>query len=206
MHKFSPIKFLRQEDGVASVELAIVAMIYFIVFFAILDFGRLWFAYNAAEKATQVGARYAVVALPVYPALQDFDAIDSGVAVGNGERLAVDALGQVTCTNASCTCQETAAGNCAALPASAPDGTAFNDIVLRMQMMMPQIQPENVTVVYRHVGLGFSGNPFGPDYSPTVTIRLSGMTFDFVTPTLLGLGSVNLPAYATTLTGEDLGS
>lgn len=202
----TPKDFLKRTDGVASVEFAIVALVYFVVFFAILDFGRLWFTYNALEKATQVGARFAVVSAPVYPPLQDFDAIDAGVAAGNGERLPANALGQVTCTNATCTCQETAGGNCAALPASAPDSDAFDALVARMQMMMPQIQADNVTVIYRHVGLGFSGNPFGPDYSPTVTIRLSGMTFNFVTPALLGLDSVNLPAYATTLTGEDFGS
>ncbi|MGD8325461.1 MAG: pilus assembly protein [Sphingomonadales bacterium] len=206
MNMRSPYQLLKREDGAAAVELAIVALFFFVIFFAILDFGRLWYTYNVAEKATQVGARYAVVALPVYPTLQDFDAIDAGVAVGNGERLGPLALGEVTCTSTTCTCTETAGGNCAALPNESTDDTAFEDIVFRMQMMMPQIQPENVTITYRHVGLGFAGNPFGPDYSPTVTVRLTGMTFDFVTPTLLGLGSVNLPAYATTLTGEDYGS
>lgn len=202
----SPYQLFKREDGAAAVELAIVAVFFFVIFFAILDFGRLWYTYNVAEKATQVGARFAVVSEPVYPTLQDFDAISSGVAVGNGERLPALALGEVTCTNATCTCTETAGGNCSALPSEATDATAFNDIVFRMQMMMPQIQPENVTVTYRHVGLGFSGNPFGPDYSPTVTVRLTGMQFDFVTPTLIGLSSINLPAYATTLTGEDYGS
>lgn len=205
MRKFHQ-NLLSQEKGGASVEFALVVGLFLILFFTILDFGRLWYTYNVAEKATQVGARFAVVAEPVYPTLQDFDAIDSGVSLGNGDRISLLALGEVSCTSATCTCSETSPGNCSVLPGEATDSAAFDAIVFRMQMMMPQIQPENVTIIYRHVGLGFAGNPFGPDYSPTVTVRLSGMTFDFVTPTLIGLGSVNLPAYATTLTGEDLGS
>lgn len=198
--------FIKKQDGAAGVEFAVVAALYFVVFFAIIDFGRLWFAYNTAEKATQVGARFAIVRDPVYPPLEDFDAIDAGIVPGNGERLPVNLLGVVTCTSAGCTCQETLGGNCSVLPSSNVNNVEFRNLVRRMQWMMPQIQEENVSVIYRHVGLGFSGNPFGPDYSPTVTVQLNGLTFNFVTPALLGLGSINLPAYATTLTGEDFKS
>lgn len=198
--------FLKRQHGGASVEFALVIGLFLLMFLTILDFGRLWYAYNAAEKATQVGARFAVVSDPVYPTLQNFDAIDTGVSSGNGDRISSLALGEVSCTQSTCSCSETSPGNCSVLPGETTDSTAFDAIVFRMQMMMPQIQPENVTVTYRHVGLGFAGNPFGPDYSPTVTVRLTGMQFDFVAPTLIGLGSVNLPAYATTLTGEDYGS
>ncbi len=54
-------------------------------------------------------------------------------------------------------------------------------------------------------GPGFAGRPGGP--VPTVTMRLTGLNFDFVVlGGLLGFGPVQMPGLATTVTGEDLPS
>ena len=74
-----------------------------------------------------------------------------------------------------------------------------------MQIIYNKIQPENVVVEYTHVGLGFAGNPLGPDLHPAVTVRLVGMGFEFLTPGLAGLlPIITMPDFAATMTGEDL--
>lgn len=50
-----------RQRGVAAVEFAIVAIVFFVLIFAIVDFGRWLFAMNAAAEATRLGARLAVV-------------------------------------------------------------------------------------------------------------------------------------------------
>ena len=51
------------------------------------------------------------------------------------------------------------------------------------------VAPENVSITYSHTGLGFAGRPGGP--VPTITLRLTGLTFDFfAVGALLGFGQV----------------
>jgi hypothetical protein len=86
------------------------------------------------------------------------------------------------------------------------DDIAFGLIVARMQLIYDRIQPENVIVEYRHIGLGFAGNPIGPDLHPLVTITLVGMQFNLITPGLAGILTIPMPDFAATMTGEDLTS
>ena len=58
-------------------------------------------------------------------------------------------------------------------------------------------------VIYEHVGLGFSGNPFGADIVPMVTVRMTGLTFNPVTPGVSGFGTLSMPDFAASLSGED---
>jgi hypothetical protein len=68
--------------------------------------------------------------------------------------------------------------------------------------MYPSITAANVEVEYKNVGLGYSGDPNGPDVAPLVTVRLTGLTFQPITSLLLA--SFTMPDFATSLTGEDL--
>lgn len=51
----------RAQRGVAAVEFAIVAALFFTVMFAVMEMGRLLWTWNAAVEATRFGARLAVV-------------------------------------------------------------------------------------------------------------------------------------------------
>ncbi|QFU21116.1 pilus assembly protein [Shewanella eurypsychrophilus] len=51
----------KYQKGVAAVEAAIVAPIFFLLLFAILDGARMIFAYGAVAHAAREGVRYAVV-------------------------------------------------------------------------------------------------------------------------------------------------
>lgn len=183
---------IRNRHGTTSVEFALIVTVLFLVIFGIIDMARFMWVVNSAAKATHWGARYAVVSDIVPSALVDFDCLSA--TAGNGEPCPVSAISPnpIICTASGCN-------------GYGPINTdAFNAIVTRMQAIDRRIQASNVQIEYRHIGLGFSGNPYGLDIVPTVTVKLQGMVFNLVTPGLSGLVSVPLPEFRTTLTGEDL--
>lgn len=51
----------RHQQGVAAVEFALVAMLFFTLLFAILEFGRLFYLQNAVQEVTRRAAREATV-------------------------------------------------------------------------------------------------------------------------------------------------
>jgi len=73
-----------------------------------------------------------------------------------------------------------------------------------MQGFYGRIQPENVIVEYRPVGLGFAGNPYGPDVEPLVTVRITGVQFAPGILQAFGVAPFTMPAVASSLSGEDL--
>ena len=80
----------------------------------------------------------------------------------------------------------------------------------------PGLTPSNVTVTYQQSasltangvpgsGLGYAGRVGGP--VPTITVEITGVTFNFVFINhLLGLSTLTMPTMRTTITGEDLSS
>ncbi len=178
----------------SSVEFALVSLVFFLFIFGIFDFGRAMWQWNAAAKAAQWGARYAIVNDVVASGLADFD----GLAAAGGNGLPVP-LGAVNPNPVICD-----VNGCNGY--GPLDTTAFNNIVNAMQQIYSRVQPENVVVEYEHIGLGFAGNPYGPDIVPTVKVSLQGMVFNLVTPGISGLVTITLPDFATTLMGEDLSS
>ena len=79
---------------------------------------------------------------------------------------------------------------------------AFANIVARMQDMYPAITPADVEIEYRNVGLGYAGDPHGPDVAPLVTVRLKDMKFTPITFLLFG-GEIDMPDFRAALTLED---
>jgi TadE-like protein len=184
---------LADRRGTTTVEFALSATVFFVFLFGIIDFGRLFWEWNSAAKATHWGARLATVNAPVATGLATFNGL--AAAGGNGLPVPLNAVPVVTCSLA-----DTVA--CSAMgPANA---AKFNAIVARMQSIYGRIRPENVVVEYRHVGLGFAGNPFGPGITPLITVRLRGLQFNFITPGLLGVATITLPGFATSMVAEDL--
>jgi hypothetical protein len=51
--------------------------------------------------------------------------------------------------------------------------------------------------------LGIAGNPIGPHIDPLVTVKLANLTFQFVTPGLSGVVSMDMPEFTSTLSAED---
>jgi hypothetical protein len=194
----------RDTVAASAAEFALVVPLLVLLLFSVIDGGRFIWEYNRAEKATQVGARMAIVTNVVDGGLVSPNFVGqtySGVALTQGDRIPASALGTVTCTSAAaCTC----AGTCPTGVPGTKNTLAFQRIVTRMRYMMPAIQASNVQIEYRGSGLGFAGDPdtTRPQISPLVTVRLVNMQFKPLT--FFTLKSVAMPPFATTLSAEDL--
>ncbi|MGZ2411053.1 Flp pilus assembly protein TadG [Sphingomonas sp. F9_3S_D5_B_2] len=186
-------QLLQDTSGASALEFAMVLPLLIILLFGIIDGGRFAWEYNRAEKATQMGARFAIVTDPIASALKTETYVAGTVKAG--DTIPATALGNLRCTSVSCTCET------APCPALTRDATAFTSLVGRLQKMDPNIQATNVQVDYRGSGLGFAGDPTGMAMSPLVTVSLKGMRFFPVTGFMLT--SMAMPDFATTLTAED---
>ena len=56
-----PRVFNRNESGSTTAEFAVVAGVFFMLIFGIIEFGRLFYTHNALTDAARRGARYAVL-------------------------------------------------------------------------------------------------------------------------------------------------
>ena len=132
------------QDARASVgaEFALVLPIFLLFVLGIVDVGRMMWTWNRAEKAAQMGVRYAAVTDMADTGLADHDYYSPGVTQ-RGDRILDDTFG-ATCTEEGCTCKS--GGTCPGIGTF--DDTAFDNTVARMQAIMPEIQPANVTIDY----------------------------------------------------------
>ncbi|GFM29437.1 TadE/TadG family type IV pilus assembly protein [Novosphingobium sp. PY1] len=192
---------IRNEDGASAAEFALVLPILLIALIGTIDVGLYAWNINQAEKATQTGARWAVATDMVASGLKTYSFAVSG-GVPQGTVVDQTAFPGVTCqsngTTASCTC---ASGGTCSFPLTA-DNAAFTRLVTRMAQIDGDITASNVVVTYAWSGLGFSGDPNGPDVAPLTTVSLRNMTYTPLT-TLLFQVSVPLPSFAYALTMED---
>jgi Flp pilus assembly protein TadG len=185
--------------GAGAAEFALVLPLLLILLFGIIDAGRFAWEYNQAEKATQVGARMAVVTDVISTDLRDNTYVGmnvGGTTLKGGDTIPLAALGTVTCTSTSCGCT----GACNGI-SSGRNGTAFTNLVNRMRQIKPDITAANVRVLYRGSGLGYAGDPNGMEMSPLVTVELTGLQFRPITS--LMLATATMPSFTTTLTAED---
>ncbi|HEY0625770.1 MAG TPA: pilus assembly protein [Allosphingosinicella sp.] len=141
-----------------------------------------------------MGVRYAVATdmIPAGLATYSF-ATDGGLV--QGEPVPESAFGGATCTSAGCTCKATC-------PALDENLVVFNNIVARMQLFMPEIGAENVQVDYDYSGLGYAGDPNGPDVAPLVTVSLTDLSFQPLT-LIAFQRTIILPDFRSALTLED---
>ena len=183
----------------SAAEFALILPLTMLFFFGIIDAGRYAYTFNQGEKATQTGARWSVVTDPVTPGLASYSYVGKtvgGVTLTQGDRIPASFLDPIICTTVSCTCT----GQCPTSVAKAASPGPFEDLLARMQDIMPEIEDDNLVVEYRGSGLGYAGDPNGMDVAPLVTVRLTGMTFS---PVILFGGSIGLPDFSYTLTMED---
>jgi Flp pilus assembly protein TadG len=202
-------RLIRSTSGASAAEFGLVLPLFLILLFGVIDAGRFMWESNEAEKATQVGARVAVVTDPLSSGLRDEDyagKVVGGTTLAAGALIPAAALGSIKCTSTGCTCET------APCPSSLGtfNTTLFTNVVVtRMKQMYPSIQAANVVVRYKGSGFGFaeaaSGGGGGVteqmEISPLVTVTLTGVQFRPLTT--FALKSVTMPDFATTLTAED---
>ena len=101
-------RFGRDRRGAGAAEFALVLPLSILFLVGLLDTGRLFYDINRGEKATQIGARWAVVTDPLAPELASTSYVGfvtpGGVTVNQGDRIPADALGLVECTQDGCKC------------------------------------------------------------------------------------------------------
>jgi hypothetical protein len=144
-----------------------------------------------------MGVRYAVATDPVAPGLASYSFAVDGTVVA-GDPVPVADFDYAECDESDC--DPCVGGDICDVIGHDP--TAFANLVTRMNYMYPAIESDNVLVEYRNVGLGYSGDPNGPDVAPLVTVRLTGLTFKPITTLLFG-ATMTMPDFRASLTLED---
>lgn len=194
-------RFLRNEDAGPAGEFALVLPVMLFFILGIIDVGRLMWDWNQAEKATQMGVRWAVATEMVPEGLVDYS-FSINENVEQGQPVPEANFPGVICTGAggSAVCNCKTGGTCS-FPLDANSG-AFTDIVDRISDFKPDVTEQNVIVEYGHSGLGFSGDPNGPDVAPLVTVRLQNLDFQPLLTQIFG-ATVTLPDFSAALTLED---
>ncbi|MGQ7829472.1 TadE/TadG family type IV pilus assembly protein [Altererythrobacter sp. Z27] len=191
-------QFVRDERGLAA-EFALVLPLLLLFILGTIDVGFYAWRINQAEKATQMGARFAAVTNPVASEIASATYVNAnvgGTLITQGDRVPAAALGLLTCNNSSCTCTTTPC------PGTTFDNTAFSNLSTRIKQMMPTVTDSNIVVEYSGSGLGFAGDPNGPDIAPIITIRLINMTHTPIAFSPFG-ATVDLPDFAYSITAED---
>src|SRR5688572_7160965 len=92
----------RCKRAASAAEFTLVLPLLILLLFGMIDVGRFMWDMNKGEKATQFGARFAIVTDPVSPGLIEADF--AGGAIAPGDLIPASALGELVCTSTSCTC------------------------------------------------------------------------------------------------------
>lgn len=216
-------QFLRDDSAATIVEHAATMLTFFLILFGVIEFSYLYYQWNAATKAVQYGARLAAVSNAVPTGFTAMTGIGGSVYAGD-PMPAFD----ITCfgsnaTGSAVSCQGTiTAGTASALQGivfgrdhltglsrSVCDFAPKTTEAMRRSVGMcnflfgNRLQANNVQVRYQYTGLGYAGRPGGP--VPTITVSLRNMQYQFIFLNgLMGLAPLNMPSFATTVTGEDL--
>lgn len=188
---------IRDRSAAGAAEFALVLPLLLLLLFGIIDAGRFMWEYNRAEKATQMGVRYAVATDLVPSGLAAYSfAVDDGITAG--ETVPTANFDYAECNNSAC--DPCVGGDvCGNI---GYDAAAFAAIVGRMAAFYPPIENDKVTIEYRNIGLGYAGDPNGPDVAPLVTVTLDDLEFQPITTLLFGL-DLPMPDFRAALTLED---
>ncbi len=193
---------LRSTHASTAAEFGLLTPLLLSFMIGTIDFCRYLWVCNRAEKATQMGVRYAVVTDVIPSGLATYDfATTGGIPQG-------DAIPSSAFTSAECVESTAGTVTCTCVPATCPGGntfnkTAFDNIVARMQIFYPGLTADKVKINYNYSGLGYAGDPNGIQIAPLVTVKLDGVTFTPMLFRFFGSASVTLPSFTASLTLED---
>lgn len=201
-HRRGPSGFVRDEGGATLVEFAIVISLFLLIFFGLLDFGRLAYHVVMAERSVHAAARIAAVRPPACPGVPEvLTRFNPNISTGDyGDSCAGGSI-----------CRDPGVISCV--------GVATNPTAAEVWAQVRTVLPatasiSNLRFTYAYdARLGFLGGP----YVPVVTVELEGVMFEFVTPLsalavvagatpggTVGAAPVALPNISVSLPGEDL--
>jgi len=183
---------LHDRRAASAAEFALVLPLFILLLFGIIDAGRYMWTVNRAEKAAQMGVRMAVVTDYVSSAIDDSYIGACSTPLGQGDPIPASCFSTITCSKS---------GGTVSCTSGTANATAFNRVLVRARRFLPEIQDGNIQIIYSPSGLGYAGDPNGPDVAPLVTVRLSGISFNPIVT--LALASFGLPEVRSSLTFED---
>jgi hypothetical protein len=207
---------LDDENGAVLVEVTVMMTIMFVFLLGSIEFLFVFYQWNAAAKAVQVGARIAAVSDPVAGGLNGLSMTVVGSAVPPGAPMPSFVI---TCDGSTSRCVCSSAGTC---PGEVVYNSAAMDTIVfgrgsssctdatssfnaGMCDVFGRIRPANVVVIYTQTGLGFAGRPGGP--VPTITVSLKDLPLQFFFLSgLMGFSNLRIPPLTTSMTAEDLSS
>lgn len=192
--------FLKETRAGTAAEFAMVLPLLLLLIFGLIDAGRYIWTYNRAEKAAQIGVRWAVATKMIPQGLYDTDFVNGGT-ISQGDAIPTTAFGSATCNSTggavSCSCDT--GSTCPSLGTANDD--AFTAIVNRMASFLPELTRQNVEIQYSNSGLGYAGSPNGADIAPLINIKIKNLNFTPIT-SMLAL-TIQLPDFQSGLTMED---
>ena len=203
-------------------EMAIVILVFLMLVFGILEFGRVVFEWSKLVEATRAGARYAIVNDPAC------NIFGTPWEAGDPQYLkrACDVEGSGTkylvCDGGTQEVYTTIDGDCSITSSSEHPQDAACKIVsehllevengnveveeirgnMRGIQSLINSSTADVTITYTCTDAGFAGNA---QKVPAVTVEVNNVPYYFIVPGVLGIdASVTMPPFSTTRTGEDL--
>jgi Flp pilus assembly protein TadG len=213
----SALRFWRDQSGAAMVEGTIVMTVLLTLVLGFVDFGYAFYQWNAASKATKVGARLASIADPVADntilteaATANLSLVGVTMAPGSYDYLCTaNAQGTPVCMSrtGTQTCATTTGWSTSGVNASAftliYDGDASRP---GMHDFFPELTPQQVCIEYVATGLGFWTRPGGAIPTIRVSIVNHPFQFFFLGGLVQGISSNSffMPDMMNTVTGEDL--
>lgn len=199
------IRFCRSRDGAVSIEGAIIGGIMIVIIGAALEMGYAFFQWNTAQQAARVGARIAITSDPVTTAFDNMTGLSGSVDVGDP----MPAY-SFTCTGGVARCsagQFTSAAFNRIFYGRDSDGACEATSRERRGLcdMFPEVDPKHVSVTYQNSGFGTAGNP--AQIVPLITVKLSGLRFNFVFLDKLVPNPLStMPDISVSMVAEDLKS
>jgi hypothetical protein len=192
----------RNEDGSTLVEFGIVISLFLLIFFGLIDFGRLAYHVVTTERAAHAAARIAAVRPPACAGVPQTISRDPGADASVDYGTSCNAGGPV--------CENPGLISCV--------GVASNATAAEVWAMVQQTLPPDATIANLRFSYGYDPNLgfLGGPYVPVVTVELQNVRFDFVTPlsALAGMAGASgdpsipdnliLPSQSSSMPGEDL--
>lgn len=198
-------RFLRElatrTDAATAAEFAIVLPVLLLFLLGIIDVGRYMWAVNQLEKATQIGVRTAVVTDMV---ATDLGTMNFGLTLGQGAKIPTTVFGAMHCDKftGTLTCACNTSSVCSGIGMTA-NAAAFKRITDEMIQVAPDLTDTHIRITYTNSGLGYAGDPNGPDVAPIVTVSTDKkVNFVPMAFQLFG-GSTILPSEQASMTLED---
>ncbi|RVD19938.1 TadE/TadG family type IV pilus assembly protein [Mesorhizobium sp. M4B.F.Ca.ET.017.02.2.1] len=202
-------KFCADQSGATMVEMAVAMPVLLTLLLGFVDFGYLFYQWNAGNKAVQMGARLAQISTPVASGLaleaktpSDPTLVGSAVPAGTYDYICTaNTAGTVSCTcGAGSTCQNLTASQASFDLIFGGDSGRSG-----MANLLPTLKKSEIRIEYAASGLGYWTRPGGP--VPTVTVSIVDHPFQFFfLGGLLGFGDITMPSMLSTVTGEDMKS